>query len=160
MVSYISYLLFPFPKSSDPIPNIEELEQLYAKVLLQHDNDTFKVLDLVTRDVDSYVFYCRQCKSPSSFFTTQYIRMRKCFVSSGSFNSPTPLLFPKLGLVLTLRSAGKDKPPLEKTIANSEALWSSVLDVAVFDSSRELAMFKVESHCMIISVWYWGVCFV
>ena len=55
------------------------------------------------------------------------------------------MLFPKLGLVLTLRSAGKNKPPLERTIANSEALWSSVLDVAVFDSLQELAIFKVKN---------------
>ena len=144
LVSYISYLLYPYAPDTSVIKDQDQLEKEYAEVLAKYENDTIKVLDAVTRDVESYIFYCSFCKAkaPSSFFTHRYIKQRKCFLSPSNFTSTIPLLYSKLGLILSLRSPEKDQPRLTNGIASTKARFSNVIDVIIYDSSNTIEISK------------------
>ena len=137
MVSYISYLLYPFP-STAAIPNEAQLEQEYLTLLAEYDNNTEDVLGAVTRDFDSYVVYCSFCREP---FTPQYVMQKKCFRSPENFVSPVPLLFSKLGLGMTLRSGSINRPRLNCSIASPKACMGGMIDLVVYEPNSAIESF-------------------
>ena len=128
MVSYISYLLYPF--ASEAIPNEAQLEQDYLKLLAEYNNNTEDVLGAVTRDFDSYVVSCNFCNES---FTPKYVMQKKCFRSPENFLSSVPLLFSKLGLGMTIRSGSISRARLNCSIANSRACRGSAIDLVVYE---------------------------